>query len=263
MVIYDLGTSWSDCFASGNNNTEEAVWAMQQFSGPFPIESFYSDCAGEVIRSAKRMGWMHRPAVPHHSKTNGRVEREIRHIEEGTRTLLMRAGLGPHWWPLAVRAFSFGQNITSRGGRKNAWEQRFGYPFGGLILPFGAGCYFLPCKPRAKKLGKFDTSAQLGVFLGWHLKPGGEHSERYSVAKLDDFRILIAAGKPARVLVQQMKEVKSLPQEQFHFPLYSQYQSSRWSLHGGRPRKKRNQHDMKKQALSWDTHEHSCRSYCC
>ena len=146
--------------------------------GPFPIISFYSDCVGELISSAKRMGWMHRTAVPHHSKTNGRVEREIRHIEEGTRTLLMRAGLDPHWWPLAVRAFCFGQNITCRGGRKSAWEQRFGYPFNGLVLPFGAACYFLPCKPRAKKLGKLDTSAQPGVFLGWHLKPGGEHSGR-------------------------------------------------------------------------------------
>ena len=147
----------------------------------------------------------------------------------------MRAGLDPHWWPLAVRAFCFGHNIISRGGRKSAWEQRFGYPFGGLTLPFGAGCDFLPCKPRAKKLGKTDTSAQPGVFLGWHLKPGGEHSGRYWIAMLDDFRILIAAGKPARVLVQEVKEVKPLPQEHFHFPLYSQYQSSRWSLHGGRP----------------------------
>ena len=52
---------------------------------------------------------------------------------------------------------------------------------------------------------------------------------------LDEYRILIAAGKPARVLVQEVKEVKPLPQEHFHFPLDSQYQSSRWSLHGGRP----------------------------
>ncbi len=48
-------------------------------------------------------------------------------------------------------------------------------------------------------------------------------------------RLLIAAGKPARVLVQEVKEVKPLPQEQFYFHLYSQYPSSKWSLHGGRP----------------------------
>ena len=235
MVLYDLGTSWSDCYASANKDVEEAVWAMSQFAGSFPISSFYSDCAGELIRSAKRQGWMHYTAVPHHSKTNGRVEREIRHIEEGTRTLLMRAGLDPHWWPLAVRAFCFGQNIRCRGQCKNAWEQRFGKPFQGLRLPFGAGCHFLPCKPRAKTLGKFDTPAQPGVFLGWHLKPGGKHSKRYLVAMLDDFRVLIAAGKPAWVLVQEVKEVTPLPQEHFYFPLYSQYQCSKWSLHGGRP----------------------------
>ena len=52
---------------------------------------------------------------------------------------------------------------------------------------------------------------------------------------LDDFRISIGAGKPARALVQEVKEVSPLPQEQYHIPLYSQYQSSRWSLCGGRP----------------------------
>ena len=59
------------------------------------------------------------------------------------------------------------------------------------------------------------------------------------VAQLSDFRRLISAGEPARVLVQEVKEVKSLPQEHYHFPLYSQYQSSKWSLHGGRPESRR------------------------
>lgn len=52
---------------------------------------------------------------------------------------------------------------------------------------------------------------------------------------LDDFRIFIAARTPARVLVQDVKEVVPLPEDQYNFPLYSQYQSSRGSLHGGRP----------------------------
>ena len=94
---------------------------------------------------------------------------------------------------------------------------------------------FPPLQASGQEARGFDTSAQPGVFLGWHLKPGGEHSGRYVVAMLDDFRILIAAGKPALVLVQEVKEVTPLAQEQFHFPLYSQYQGSRWSLHGGRP----------------------------
>ena len=36
-------------------------------------------------------------------------------------------------------------------------------------------------------------------------------------------------------VVQEVKKVKPLPQEHYHFPLYSQYQCSKWSLHGGRP----------------------------
>lgn len=105
MVVYDLGTTWSDCFASANKDVEEAVWAMNQFAGDFAKNSCYSECAGELIRSARRMGWMHNTAVPHHSKTDGRVEREVR-IEEGTRTLLMRAGLDPTGGPSRYGCFA-------------------------------------------------------------------------------------------------------------------------------------------------------------
>ena len=141
MLLYDLGTSWPDAFASANKDVEESVWAMNQFAGTDAMSSFYSDCSGELVRSAKRLGWMHRTSIPYHSKTNGRIEREIRHVEEGTRTLLMRAGLDPHWWPLAARAFCLAQNISCRGERSSAWEQRFNDgPFSGPRIPFGAAC---------------------------------------------------------------------------------------------------------------------------
>lgn len=40
MVLYDLGTTWPDCYASANKDVEEAVWAMKQFAGDFTIMSF-------------------------------------------------------------------------------------------------------------------------------------------------------------------------------------------------------------------------------
>ena len=78
-------------------------------------------------------------------------------------------------------------------------------------LPFWAACYFLHSKPLLKKLGNIDTTGLPGVFLGWHLNLGGKHIGSYIAAQLDDFRRLIAAGKPARVLVQQVKEVLPFP----------------------------------------------------
>lgn len=39
MVLYDLGTTWSDCNASVNKDVEEAVWAMKLFAGDFTIKS--------------------------------------------------------------------------------------------------------------------------------------------------------------------------------------------------------------------------------
>ena len=40
MVLDDLGTSWSDTFASAYKDLEEAVWAMNQVDGTDTITSF-------------------------------------------------------------------------------------------------------------------------------------------------------------------------------------------------------------------------------
>ena len=145
------------------------------FVGPnAEIESFYSDNANELRDAAKSVKWCHTTNTPFASCTNGRVERRIRHVEEGTRTVLARARFPHRWWLHACKYFCHASNIRERDDESpSAWEARHGAPFGGMLIPFGAAVRFAPPTPLKKKLPKFGPNAVPGVFLGWNLHPGG------------------------------------------------------------------------------------------
>ena len=92
-------------------------------------------------------------------------------------------------WPYGGRYFVCAHNATPTGeDGKSAWERRHNRgPFPGKDIHFGARIDFLPPKPILQFMPKFDTRAQPGIFLGWHLHPGGFWSKDYYVALLADF----------------------------------------------------------------------------
>ena len=116
------------------------------------------------------------------------VERQVRHVEEGTRTILSHAGMGPEWWPLAVSHFCHSANISPDAEGRTAWRLRHTTPFNGDKIPFGAMIHFLPPKPLLNKVPKFGPRGVPGIFLGWYLHSGGNWKGEYLVADLRDFR---------------------------------------------------------------------------
>ena len=105
-VMLDHGTDREDVAPVANLNAIEAIKALHTFAGPDPtIKSFYSDSGANLVSAASELGWCHDTSTPHVSQTNGKVERRIRTIEEGTNTILVDAGFDSKWWPLAARHF--------------------------------------------------------------------------------------------------------------------------------------------------------------
>ena len=49
--------------------------------------------APEIIKAGKNLRTYHDTSTPYRSATNGIAEREVRHVLEGTRTLLEHSGL--------------------------------------------------------------------------------------------------------------------------------------------------------------------------
>ena len=84
----------------------------------------------------------------------------------------------------------------------SAYERRHGVEFLGLQLPFGCEVRFRTHTKMLKSMHKFAPRTLPGVFLGWHMHPGGIWSGDYLVAALDD--LLSGQG---HVRVFRIKEV--------------------------------------------------------
>ena len=237
QVMYDLGTDWTQCAPMANHNSREAAAALYAFSGAGKKgKSFYSDSGGELVKAAKELKWCHDTSTPYRFHNNGRIERRIRHVEEGTRTVLLRAGMDPSWWPLAAQHFCTSLNITDKDENgQTPWTRRFGEdnPFMGLEIPFGAAIYFKPPKPLQKRLPKLAPGGVPGVFLGYKLAAGGVWKGDYLCAMLDDFRRLGArkSTKGKRMLpYYRTKEVIYDDESPPFFPLEEEYDHQRCSI---------------------------------
>ena len=83
---YDEGTQWREASPDANRNIRAARKAFRQFAGPRnKIESFYCDNAGELTKAAEELEWVNPTSTPQHSKTNGRAERQVQHVEHSTK----------------------------------------------------------------------------------------------------------------------------------------------------------------------------------
>ena len=166
------------------------------------------DGARELFRAAVDLGICPSTSRPYVSQSNSIAERAIRHVEEGTRTVLLHAGLPPQWWPFAAKYFSFACNLDESRG-PSPWSLRHGAPFKGLQCPFGALVDFLPPKPYLARLPKFGPRGVPGIFLGYHLHPGGHFRGEYLCITLDDLAAVQHApdGTCLHPRVHRIKEV--------------------------------------------------------
>ena len=187
-MLFDVATRLNGFYDQAAKDGGDAVLSLSHFS-PKPVKLFYSDNAPELMQAAKILLWPHDTSAPEVSQTNGLIERQVRILEEGTRTVLLAAGLYQRWWPWAGRYFSSMRNylpLTKDG--KSPYELRFKHgPFPGLLLPFGHYISFLPGKRLSKQLGQFEPRGVPGIFLGWKLNNGCTWSRQYYVARLEDF----------------------------------------------------------------------------
>ena len=187
IVFLDEACEYLFFAPDARRDVRAARKAFRNFAGPKQkIHQFYSDNAPELIRAAEDMDWVHPTSTPYRSTTNARIERKVEHVEEGTRTTLCRSGMPVRTWPLAGDYFCNASNFTPHNG-VSAWENKNKRgPFPGKLIPYGARIDFLPPEPIRKLLPKFGTRGVPGVFLGWHMHPGGKWSRDYKVAALAD-----------------------------------------------------------------------------
>ena len=78
-----------------SKDSEEVENSLRHFCGrKSPIVSVASDCAPEILKAVRDLGFNSEPSVPGDPLHNPFAESTIRTLKQGTRTLLLQSGLG-------------------------------------------------------------------------------------------------------------------------------------------------------------------------
>ena len=103
----------------------------------------------------------------------------------------------------------------------------------GLRIPVGALCDFKPFPAVLRtKVGKFEPKAIPGVFLGYHLHPGGRWRGEYMVAPLREFNGVPFDQLVGKVSVHRIREVLFDPKKEVEYPVRAHYTEARRQIQG-------------------------------
>ena len=105
LVIGDRATGYFDAIPLITKNMGDSEDALRHFAGLTKIKRAWTDCVAELIAACREMRIVHELATRERPQTNGRAERLVRKVMEGTLSLLMQAGMPPQFWPYAMRAY--------------------------------------------------------------------------------------------------------------------------------------------------------------
>ena len=134
---------------SGYNPTQtfqETQKSLMKFLEPTrKPKVIYTDNSLEHSTSCEELSWNHCTSTPHRSDTNGIAERAVRRVKEGTSAVLLQSALDKKWWADSMECYCYLRNIQDLlSDGQTPYEWRFGKPFNGPVIPFGAMVEYQP-----------------------------------------------------------------------------------------------------------------------
>ena len=103
---------------------------------------------------------------PHRSETNCMAERAVRRVKEGTSAVLLQPGLDEKWWSDSMECYCYLRHVKDLlADGKTPYERRFGEPFKGPRIPFGAMVEYHPSSPKDQmRIHQLGKKILLGIF---------------------------------------------------------------------------------------------------
>ena len=175
VVVQDLAIQWIQSYPCKTKTSQETEQSLQKFLEPTRKPKVIStDNSPEFGKSCEDLSWNHCASTPHRSETNGIAERAVRRMKEGTSAVLLQSGLGDEWWADSMECYCYLRNIHDLlSDEKTPCERRFGEPFKGPIIPFGAMVKYHPIFAKDQsRLHQFGVKVLPGIFLGYALYSG-------------------------------------------------------------------------------------------
>ena len=141
-------------------------------------------------------------STPHRSETNEIAERAVRRVKEGTCAVLLQSGLDNEWCAHSMECYCYLRNIQDLlSDGKTPYKRRFGMPFNGPVIPFGAVIEYHPISAKdLLRLHQFGPKVLPDVFLGYVLYAGGIWKGDVMVADIEELEEMDASELHARRL---------------------------------------------------------------
>ena len=143
VLVRDLATQWLQSYPSKTKSfqvTEMSLRRMPEATDkPKVIHTHNSLEFGKACEEFSGIN-VH-PRLTR-SETNVIAERAVHRVKEGTSAVLLQSGLDENWWADSMECYTYLRNVQdllSEG--KTPYERRFGEPFEGPVVPFGAMVY--------------------------------------------------------------------------------------------------------------------------
>ena len=163
----DLATQWIQSFPYETKTSRETQKSLQKFLEPTrKPEVIYTDNSLEFGKPCEDLSWNHCTSTPHRSETDGIAERAVRRSEEGTSAVLLQSGMDEKRWADSMECYCYLRNIQDllSDGRP-PHERRFGEPFNGPEVPFGAMVDYHPiCAKDISRLHQFGPKVLSGIY---------------------------------------------------------------------------------------------------
>ena len=139
------------------------------------LKSFTLTFPSEFDKACEDLSWNQCTLTPHLSETNGIAERAVRRVKEGTCAVLLQSGLDEKWWADSMECYYYLRNVPDLlSDGKTPHEQRFGEPFKGPTILFGAMFEYHPISLRDEsRLHQFGKKVLPGIFVGYVFFAGG------------------------------------------------------------------------------------------
>ena len=180
----------------------------------------YTDNSLEFGKSCEELYWNHCTSTPHRSETNGIAERAVRRVKEGTFVVLLQSGLDNERCADSMECHRYLRNIQDLlSDGKSPHERRFGMPFNGPVIRFGAMVeYHLISAKDISRLHQFGPKVLPGTFFRYVLYAGGIWKGDILVADIEELDEMDASELHDRRL--NAKEVLTPMQgDNFLFPV--------------------------------------------
>ena len=145
----------------------------------------------------------------------------MRRAKEGTSAVLLQSGLDEKWWADSMECSCYRRNIQDllSDWKTHYEKRRFGVPFNGLVIPFGAMVEYHSASAKDQsRIHQFGKKVLHGLFLGYALYAGKIWKGDVLVADLEELETMDASEIYSKRL--NAKEV-TFPEEkgEFIFPI--------------------------------------------